>query len=419
MHTLAEVPNAEEVWSMCKQFGIHVSGPLEPFVSGFLDELARQGYSPWSATSYLVVMRHLSCWLGDQEFAVAELTPQRVQEFVAERRACGYAKGRSTGGMVRVLINYLSSIGAIPEVMPRVPEVHLAWVLDDFTTYLLSQRGLAQGTIHWYRYVVHRFLSACGIDGVNGLEGLTTDKVTTFILAESRRRGAGSLNNMAVALRAFLRFLYLQGHISLSLEAAVLPAPGWRDTGLSRALSREQVAQLLASCDRHTNTGRRNFAIMTMLARLGLRSKEVASLTLDDVDWRSGEILVAGKGNRYDRLPLPVDVGEALADYCHQARPDSSWRAVFLHIRAPYAALSGSSIHDIVKRACVQAGLPPAGAHRLRHSAATAMRRAGAPLLEIGQVLRHGHPRTTAHYAKDDLDALAGIARQWPGGGAI
>lgn len=117
---------------MCKQFGIHVSGPLEPFVSGFLDELARQGYSPWSATSYLVVMRHLSCWLGDQEFAVAELTPQRVQEFVAERRACGYAKGRSTGGMVRVLINYLSSIGAIPEVMPRVPEVHLAWVLDVF-----------------------------------------------------------------------------------------------------------------------------------------------------------------------------------------------------------------------------------------------------------------------------------------------
>jgi integrase len=158
---------------------------------------------------------------------------------------------------------------------------------------------------------------------------------------------------------------------------------------------------------------------MTMLARLGLRSKEVASLTLDDVDWRNGEILVVGKGNRHDRLPLPVDVGEALADYCHQARPGSSCRAVFLHIRAPYAALSGSSICEIVKRACDQAGLPPIGAHRLRHSAATAMRRAGAPLLEIGQVLRRRRPKTTAHYARDDHDVLAEIARQWPGGGAL
>ena len=400
---------------MCKPFGIHVSGPLEPFVSGFLEELARQGYSPWSATSYLVVMRHLSRWLGDQELAVAKLTPQRVQKFVTERRARGYAKGRSNGGMVQVLTSYLRSIGAVPKVMSLVPEAYLTRVLDDFTTYLIGQRGLAQGTVHWYRYVAHQFLSTCRITKY-AFEDLTADKVTAFILAESRRRSVGSLHNVAVALRAFLRFLYLQGHTPLSLEAAVLPAPSWRDTGLSRALSEQQVARLLASCGRQTNADRRNFAILTLLARLGLRSKEVASLTLDDVDWCNGEILVAGKGNRHDRLPLPVDVGEALADYCHQARPGGNCRTLFLQVRAPYVALSGSSISEIVKRACERAGLPPAGAHRLRHSVATAMRRAGAPLLEIGQVLRHRRPKTTAHYAKDDHDALTSVARQWPGG---
>jgi integrase len=302
--------------------------------------------------------------------------------------------------------------------MRIVPETHLACVLGDFTTYLISQRGLAQGTIHWYRYVAHQFLSTCGISK-HSFEGLTTDKVTAFILTESRRRSVGSLNNVAVALRAFLRFLYLQGHTPLSLAAAVLPVPSWRDTGLARALSEQQIARLLASCDRQTNAGRRDFAILTLLARLGLRSQEVASLTLDDVDWRSGEILVAGKGNRRDRLPLPVDVGEALADYCHRARLGGNYRALFLHVRAPYIALSNSSISEIVTRACSRAGLPPAGAHHLRHSAATAMRRAGAPLLEIGQVLRHRRPKTTARYAKDDHDALAGVARRWPGGGAL
>jgi len=299
-------------------------------------------------------------------------------------------------------------------VMSPVPETHLAWVLDDFTTYLISQRGLAQGTVHWYRYVAHQFLSTCGISKYS-FEGLTTNKVTAFILTESRRRSVGSLNNVAVALRSFLRFLYLQGHTPLSLAAAVLPAPSWRDTGLSRALSEQQVARLLASCDRQTNAGRRNYAILTLLARLGLRSKEVASLTLDDVDWRDGEILVTSKGNRHDRLPLPVDVGEALADYCYRARPGGSCRALFLHVRAPYVALSNSSISEIVTRVCERAGLPPVGAHRLRHSAATAMRRAGAPLLEISQVLRHRHAKTTTHYAKDDHDALASVTRRWPG----
>ena len=339
---------------MSKPFGIHVCGPLEPFVPGFLEELARQGYTPWSATSYLVVMRHLSQWLGDHNWSATELTSERVQEFITERRARGYTKGRSTRGMVQVLTNYLRRIGVVPEVAPPVPETHLARALDEFSTFLCNQRGLAQGTIHWYRYVVHQFLSTSGISNDHigyKFEELRADKVNAFILTESKHRSVGSLQNVVTALRAWLRFLYLQGHTPTPLAAAVLPSPSWRDSGISRALSEQQVALLLASCNRQTHSGRRDFAILTLLSRLGLRAQEAASLTLDDVDWRNGEILVAGKGNRHDRLPLPVDVGEALVDYCHNARPRGGCRNLFLHVRAPFTALSNAAISFVVTRA--------------------------------------------------------------------
>ena len=405
---------------MSKPFGIHVVGPLERYVPGFLEELARQGYTPWSATSYLGLMGHLSRWLRDHNVPAAELTPQLVHDFVEERRTHGYAKGRSARGMVRVLTAYLRGIGAIPEAGPSVPNTPLERLLEALTVYLANERGLANRTIQWCRHVAALFLSVQGWGSageVGGLAGLTADSVVAFVLAESRHRSAASLGSVTVALRALLRFLYARGYTTTPLAAAVPVAPGWRDGGTSRALEHGHVVRLLESCDRQTASGCRDFAILTMLARLGLRAGEVASLVLDDVDWRSGEILVrAGKGNRHDRLPLPVDVGEALADYCFRARPRHSCRALFLHLRAPHTALSSDAVTQIVGQACGRAGLPRVGAHQLRHSTATAMRRAGAPLFEIGQVLRHRHAVTTALYAKDDRDALATVARRWPGG---
>jgi integrase/recombinase XerD len=250
------------------------------------------------------------------------------------------------------------------------------------------------------------------------VDGLAAEEVIGFVLVEAERRSPGSLNNVATGLRALLRFLYVRGYTTRPLVVAVPTAPGWRGSGIPRAASPEQIARLLASCDRRRAAGRRDFAILVLLARLGLRAGEVAALSIDDIDWRAGAVVVTGKGNRREQMPLPHEVGEAIASYCRQGRRRGDCRDLFLRVNAPHTGLSTSGISEVVARACTRAGLPRLGAHRLRHAAATEMRRAGAPLFEIGQALRHRHVATTAHYAKDDYDALTMVARPWSGGSA-
>jgi integrase/recombinase XerD len=217
-------------------------------------------------------------------------------------------------------------------------------------------------------------------------------------------------------LRSLLGFLYLDGVIDVSLAAAVPSAAAWSLTGLPKALDADQVAVLLACCDRATPTGCRDFAILTLLVRLGLRAGEVAALRLDDIDWRRGEITIRGKGNRQDRLPLPVDVGQAVVDYLQHARPAAARdRTVFVRAQAPSRALTSNGVTTVVVRAGGRAGIGLVGAHRLRHAAATAMLHAGGSLTEIGQVLRHRRVLTTAIYAKVDRQALRSVARPWPG----
>ena len=202
------------------------------------------------------------------------------------------------------------------------------------------------------------------------------------------------------------------------LSAAVPGVAGWRLTHLPKALSIGQVEQLLASCDRRTPAGRRDYAILMLLARLGLRGGEVSALTLDDIDWEHGEIAIRGKGQRLARLPLPADVGTSIADYLRRDRPVCSTRRVFIRIRAPRRGfVSPSVICCVVRRALKRASLDPAfkGAHLLRHSLATDLLRRGASLTEIGQVLRHSQPDTTQIYAKVEITALRAIALPWPG----
>jgi integrase/recombinase XerD len=389
-----------------------VSGPLEPFAVGFWEELAEQGYSGWTAEGHLQLMADLSRWMNVQGLAPDEISAERVELFLADRRARGRKRRLSPRGLAPLLA-YLRGLGVTPLPAATV-DGPFEELLEEFVAYLRDERGLAESTVRRYRDFARMLLSSRQ-DGVEGVGSLSAEELGEFMLARWGQYSASMFNWVAAGLRSFLRFLHVRGYTATSLAATVPTGPSWRGGSISRAVAPGVAARLLASCDRRTSLGRRNFAILTVLWRLGLRAGEVAALTVDDIDWRAGELHVTGKGGRQDRLPLPTDVGQAIADYCRRGRPHSGDRHVFLQAQAPYRGLARTTVGSVVAAACDRAGLPRIRPHALRHTAASGMRAAGAPLFEIGQVLRHRDTATTALYAKDDRDALAVLARPWPG----
>ena len=286
-----------------------------------------------------------------------------------------------------------------------------AQLLEDYRGWLVTERALAPKTIAYYVPAARLLLWEWG---GRDLGDLTLAEVTEFMVRHSRRLAAGTAKTLAAGLRSFLGYLYLHGLTDRELAQAV-PAPrSPRGAGLPRWLSSPELVALLAASDETSEVGRRDHAILVVLVRLGLRAAEVAGLSLDDIDWRAGELIVSGKGARTERLPLPVDVGEALVDYLKHGRSKTDCRALFLRADAPLG-LSAGGVAVVVRRACVRAGMASVGPHRLRHSAATAMLRAGASLDEVGQVLRQRDAAVTAHYAKVDFVALRQLAAPWPG----
>jgi len=277
---------------------------------------------------------------------------------------------------------------------------------------LLVERGLTGRTIVEYQRTARLFLEQRPV-GLE-LQRLTAADVSGFLVRECPRRTVAGARHLVSDLRPLLRYLHVAGLIETQLVWAVPGVADLRDRSLPRGLEPKVVARLLASCDRRRTVGRRDYAIVLLLVRLGLRAAEVAAIQLEDVDWRRGEILVRGKRNRHDVLPLPVDVGEALVSYLQRRGPDQS-RAVFLRVTAPAGPLSNDAVRGVVHDACVRAGVPPVGAHRLRHTAATGMLREGASLPEIAQVLRHSELRTTAVYARVDRNALRPLGLPSPG----
>jgi integrase/recombinase XerD len=269
------------------------------------------------------------------------------------------------------------------------------------------------------RYVptARLFLDGVMEAGGRGLDRLAAADVSSFLARECRRRSIAGGRELVVALRSFLRYLHVEGLTSAPLQWAVPGVADLRDRSLPRGLDPAAVKRLLASCDRRRTVGRRDYAVLLLLSRLGLRAGEVAALTLEDLDWRTGELLVAGKGGRYERLPLAVDVGEAIVSYLKR-RPRSDSTALFLRVVAPAGALRTSAVSGIVRSACKRAGLPSVGSHALRLTAATEMLKHGASLAEIGEVLRHREQKTTSIYAKVDRKTLRPLARPWPEGGA-
>ncbi len=396
---------------------VRVVGPLVPFVSGFRRELEAQGYRRDPVADQLRLMAHVSRWLAGQGLDVGDFGPDQVEGFLVARRAQGYRLWRSAKGLAP-LRAYLGGLGVLPAPEPTAPSP-LEDLVERYVAYLLEERGLAAGTVTGYLDVARLFLATRPDVSGLGLQALTAAEVMDFVVGQCRHRSRGSASFVVCGLRSLLRFCYLEGLTTRPLADAVPTVATWRLASLPKALSSDEVAALLASFDRRTTFGRRDFAVLTLLTRLGLRAGEVAGLCLDDIDWRRGELVVRGKGPKEERLPLPADVGEAIAGWLQRGRPRCSAREVFTRVRAPHQRLSSPGISAIVHAACVRAGVVEINAHRLRHTAATEMLRAGAGLDEIGQVLRHHSVLSTAIYAKVDRAALRTLAKPWPIEGTV
>lgn len=400
---------------MSKGCRVRVAGPLAAYVEGFGDELAAQGYTVQVRDRNLRMLAQVSRWMAGRGLSVGELTPEGLEDFLDGRRRAGYHHALSMRAVMPLVV-YLRGVGAAPGPVVAQSSGALEGVVEDYRLYLLGERGLTPTVAGKYARLARAFLPEAAQAGA-GLSELSAAVVTGYVVRECRGRPAGWAKHLVTGLRSVLGFLFLAGHISEPLALAVPGVAQWGAGSLPRALSPEAVVALAASCDSHTLAGRRDRAILALLARLGLRAGEVAALELDDLDWRAGELTVrTGKSTCRERLPLPVDVGQALVAYLHDGRPPVTCRKVFLRLNAPITGLSAVAVTSVVYRACDRAALPRAGAHRLRHSAATAMLAGGANLTEIGQVLRHARAETTAIYAKVDRTALVELARPWPAG---
>lgn len=401
---------------MRQQSRARVTGPLGPFAEGYRLELAGLGFQPGPIEARVWEMARLSRWAGGEGLGLSELTVDRVEEFIVFRQGLGQWRPptfRSLG----LLLGHLRDRDVIPSavVASLTPMEEL---VGRYRRWLIVDRGLAPSTVRRYEGLARRFLaerSSAASGG--GVQGLTGGDVNTFLLGECSRLAVGSAKGVVNELRSLLRFLYLEGLTPLALAAAVPPVAGWRDTGLPATFAPSSVQALLDSCDRSQPMGTRDYAMLLLLARLGLRSAELAGLRFGDVDWRAGEIVVRGKGRREDRLPLPVEVGEALVAYLVDGRPEVGTRQMFVTCCAPLRGVSPGTVSDVVRGACRRAGLPRVGAHRLRHALATEMLAHGAAMVEISQVLRHRDLATTAIYAKVHLGALRQVAQPWPGAG--
>ncbi|HWM98134.1 MAG TPA: tyrosine-type recombinase/integrase, partial [Streptosporangiaceae bacterium] len=323
---------------------VRSGGPLARFADGYGAELSRLGFTHHSVVTHVVLMGQLSRWMSDAGIVVGDLAEDRVQGFFDARRAGGQNRVPTARTLVP-LFGYLRSRGVVPPPAGVVP-APLEDLLSRYRRYLLEGRGLAPSTVVSYEGTARLFLSERTLTGggETGVEGLCGAGVTGFLLRECSRLAVGSAKNRVNHLRSLLRFLRLGGVIAGDLASAVPPVAGWRDTSLPPALAASDVAGLLSGCDRSQPAGLRDFAILTLLARLGLRSCEVAGLELDDIDWRRGELRVRGKGRGGDPLPLPDEVGQAVACYLHDGRPRAESRKVFLTSLAPLRGMKAASV---------------------------------------------------------------------------
>ena len=394
------------------------SGPLGPYMDSVAAQLLEMGFTRQNSGAHQIrLLAELNRWLEVHGLGAGDLEEERIRQFLDELQQGAWLRSAKTGW--RLLLKLLRDHGIVPLRPVEVEETPCLRLECAFARYLSEQRGLAPKSVQLYLAQAHAFLGERFGSGPLALSELTARDVTQFVLSHCRPQDRHCDFALVPALRNFFRFLHLRGDLAIDLAEAIPAVARWRLSGLPKSLPTEQVELVLAGCNRSCPLGQRDYAILLLLARLGLRAGEVAAMRLEDLDWRAAELTVRGKGSRQDRLPILQDVGEALTAYLCQGRPRCSTRHVFVRSRAPYRELGNvCSVSTVVERAIKRAGLNPPfkGAHLLRHSLACEMLRRHASLGEIGQILRHQLLAATEIYAKVDLTALRALAQPWPGG---
>lgn len=393
-------------------------GPLVAYIDSFTALLNEQGYSQSSAHLQTRLVADFSQWLKRNNVAVHEITLEHTKRYLRCRARHLRPRRDDTAALIR-LLNLLRQQGVITNQEVQTEATEVEQLAEEFVLFLRQERALAAATVVNYSAFALQFLTERFGAGQVQLSDLCATDVVAFVQRQAVCLHLKRAKLMTSALRSFLRFVRYRSDIAVDLAAAVPAVANWSMASIPRSISHDHAKQVLAHCNRQTAAGRRDYAILLLLARLGLRAGEIAALTLDDIDWEAGHLRVHGKGGRECQLPLPVDVGEAISAYLQQGRPRSSGRCLFLHAKAPIRGLNNhGAVSLIVRHAFDRAEIdsPRKGAHQFRHALATQMLRQGASLSEIGELLRHRSPETTRIYAKVDLDSLRTLALPWPGG---
>jgi site-specific recombinase XerD len=394
-------------------------GPLAAYIKRFAASLSEQGYASDSIHRQVLIAVGFSQWLKRQEVALRSITSEHPSRYL-RYRARWARPSQGDAAALNHLLALLRGLGVIPAEKISVRRLTPGErCTEAYEVYLREVRGLAEATIGNYVPFIGKFLKDSFGDGPLTLSQLCASDVARFVQRQASHLHRKRAKLLTTALRSFFRYARYLGRTKLDLAAAVPAVADWSMSSIPRAIAAEQVRLLLASINRRTAMGCRDYAILLLLARLGLRSGEVASLELDNIDWNTGQLSVRGKSGQRSELPLPAEVGEAIAAYLQHGRPQSTSRRVFLRAKAPIRGFRGASgVGSIVRHRLQRAGLnaPTLGAHQFRHGLATQMLRQGASLDEIGEVLGHHNPQTTTIYTKVDLDALRALAMPWPGG---
>jgi integrase/recombinase XerD len=392
------------------------SGVLAGQMDGFAALLWERGYGRRAGQQHLRTVADFSQWLEGNGYGVGDIDELHAKRFLRFRRR--RRRHHGDWAALRLLMKHLREVGIVSPPSPAVVHDEQFALEQTFATYLLQEKGVSQATKKHYAREIHAFLRYQFRQGPVVLSTLCGQDLHRFVLSRAQHLGPPGVKLTVTALRAFCRFLRFRGDIANDLASSVFTVPNWRLTTLPKSISQEQIEQLLVNCNQRTPIGRRDYAILLLLARLGLRAGEVAALTLDDVNWDVGELAVLGKGSRRERIPLPHDVGTALAAYLRRDRPRCATRRVFIRAKAPLVGFASSAaVSIIVAKAIARSGLnpPSRGAHLLRYSLATNVLRRGGSLAEVADLLRHRHPDTTALYAKVDFEALRSVVQPWPG----